>query len=93
MKASDYKGVCVPVGRLEDELVKHLETEAGKAELEQLDKHWEEVMELAVRYGLLVDAYGGVATLCTHLNYIEEVGIEREASRLRAQRVELGEAD
>lgn len=31
-----------------------------------MDKHWEEVMKLAQKYGFLVHAYGGVAVLATH---------------------------
>lgn len=31
-----------------------------------MDKHWDEVMELARKYGFIVHDYGGVATLATH---------------------------
>lgn len=73
-----------------DDLVDHLLTDEGKAELKCLDGHWQEVMKLAERYGFIVSAYGGVVTICTHLEFVEQLGIEREASRLRTQRVELG---
>ena len=31
-----------------------------------MDKYWEEVMELAKKYGFIIQAYGGTATLATH---------------------------
>ncbi len=31
-----------------------------------MDEHWDEVMELAEKYGFIISAYGGVATLATH---------------------------
>ena len=31
--------------------------------LAELDSHWSEVMELAVKYGFITQAYGGTATL------------------------------
>lgn len=92
MNASDY---ACGVSRSNpdeptDDLVDYLLTDEGKAELERLDSHWREVMKLAERYGFIVSAHGGVATICTHLEFVEQLGIEREASRLRTERVELG---
>lgn len=31
-----------------------------------LDKYWDEVMELARKYGFIVQTYGGSALLATH---------------------------
>lgn len=94
MNASDYKTACAPAGLLDDELVEHLKTDEGKAELERLDGRWHEVMRLAERYGFIIDSFGGVATLCVHREYVDQCGVEHEARRLRTQRVELGgEAD
>ena len=31
-----------------------------------MDKHWDEVMELAKKHGFIIQAYGGTATLATH---------------------------
>ena len=39
--------------------------------LAELDSHWSEVMELAVKYGFITQAYGGTATLATHKNQLE----------------------
>ncbi len=43
-----------------------------KEKTEELDKHWKEVMDLASKYGFIVQAYGGVATLMTHKNQTEQ---------------------
>ena len=40
------------------------------------DEHWQEVMKLCEKYGFILQAFGGVATLCTHNTYIEEFGEE-----------------
>lgn len=49
----------------------------------ELDKHWNEVMELAKKYGFIIGAYGGTATLATHNNQLEVFG---EEDYLRKQR-------
>lgn len=41
-----------------------------------MDKHWQEVMDLAQKYGFIVQAYGGTATLATHKVQLEELGEE-----------------
>lgn len=46
------------------------------------DKHWQEVMDLAERFGFILQAYGGTATLATHAVQLEELG---EAEYLRIQ--------
>ncbi|MBX0319772.1 hypothetical protein [Shouchella clausii] len=42
-----------------------------------MDNHWNEVMELAKKYGFIVQAYGGVATLATHESQKSQLGMER----------------
>jgi hypothetical protein len=42
-----------------------------------MDKHWNEVMELAKKYGFIVQAYGGTATLATHENQKSQLGEKR----------------
>lgn len=38
---------------------------------EQADSHWIEVMNLAERYGFILNAYGGIATLgYTDINWM-----------------------
>lgn len=40
----------------------------------EADQHWTEVMELAEKYGFILQAYGGTATLATHQNQLKELG-------------------
>ncbi len=51
--------------------------------LRELDKHWNEVMDLAKKYGFIIGAYGGTATLATHDNQLEAFG---EEDYIRKQR-------
>lgn len=44
--------------------------------VKELDSHWNEVMELAVKYGFVCQAFGGTAILGTHKNQLEEWGEE-----------------
>lgn len=48
------------------------------------DQHWREVMELAERYGFILQSYGGTVILATHRNQMEEFG---EAEYLRIQQM------
>ena len=48
------------------------------------DEHWLEVMLLAEKYGLILQAYGGTALLATHGNQLESYG---EPEYLRIQRM------
>lgn len=48
------------------------------------DKHWQEVMKLAEKYGFIVQSYGGAAILATHANQREHYG---EEEYLRIQRM------
>ncbi len=50
----------------------------------EADRHWVEVMDLAERYGFILQAYGGTATLATHRNQLEELG---ETEYLRIQQM------
>ena len=45
--------------------------------IKELDSHWSEVMELAVKYGFVRQAAGGSAVLLTHKNQLEAEGEER----------------
>lgn len=51
--------------------------------LAELDRHWNEVMELAVKYGLIIQAHGGTATLATNKNQLEFFGAESYIKRQR----------
>ena len=46
-------------------------------EIESLDAHWKEVMDLAVKNGFITYAYGGTAILATHKNQLKEYGEEK----------------
>lgn len=61
--------------------------------LAELDGHWNEVMELAVKYGFIVQAYGGTATLATHKNQLEAYRAENYIERQREMhRIDMEEA-
>ena len=45
-------------------------------EIESLDAHWKEIMDLAVKYGFITYAFGGTAILATHKNQLKEYGEE-----------------
>lgn len=51
--------------------------------LKEFDSHWNEVMDLAKKYGFIIGAYGGAATLATHENQLEAFG---EEDYIRKQR-------
>lgn len=51
--------------------------------LREFDSHWNEVMELAKKYGFIIAAYGGTATLATHDNQLQVFG---EEDYIRKQR-------
>ena len=50
--------------------------------MRELDSHWNEVMELAKKYGFIVRAYGGTATLATHEAQLEALG-EKDYIRIQ----------
>lgn len=61
--------------------------------LAELDSHWSEVMELAVKYGFITQAYGGTATLATHKNQLEAYRAENYIKRQREMhRIDMEEA-
>ena len=61
--------------------------------LAELDSHWSEVMELAVKYGFITQAYGGTATLATHKNQLEAYRAENYIMRQREMhRIDIEEA-
>ena len=47
-----------------------------KNSLKELDAHWKEIMDLAVKYGFITYAFGGTAILATHTNQLKEYGEE-----------------
>ena len=57
--------------------------EVNMDKLAELDSHWNEVMELAVKYGFITQAYGGTAMLATHKNQLEAYRAENYIRRQR----------
>lgn len=45
--------------------------------IKELDSHWKEVMDLAVKYGFVRQTAGGTAVLLTHKNQLEAEGEEK----------------
>lgn len=41
------------------------------------DKHWEEVLSLAAKYGFILVSYEGTASLATNKNQFEHLGEEK----------------
>lgn len=67
-----------------DEITVKIQSDEGRAVMEEWDSHWEEVMNLAEKYGFIVQAYGGVATLATNEEQCKQIGYERKASMIKA---------
>lgn len=55
-----------------------------------MDEKWSEVMSLARKYGFIVQAYGGVATLATHEVQKKELGEEKyqEIQKMNGRKVD-----
>lgn len=45
--------------------------------IKEFDSHWQEVMDLAVKYGFVRQAAGGTAVLLTHKNQLKSEGEEK----------------
>lgn len=55
----------------------------NQEKIKELDSHWKEVMDLAVKNGFIVQAAGGTAILLTHKNQLKSHGEETYISRQR----------
>lgn len=53
---------------------------------------WQEVMNLAEKYGFIVQAYGGVATLATHEVQRKELGVEKHKEIQRSNGRDVDES-
>lgn len=53
-----------------DNYIETVDIKALNELAEEHDKHWDEVMELAKKYGFIVQAFGGTATLISNKNQI-----------------------
>lgn len=49
----------------------------NKEKMEEMDSHWQEVMDLAEKYGFIGQAARGTAILLTHKNQLEADGEEQ----------------
>ena len=83
MKASAFPAGVSAQNEPYDVLADYLETDEGKAYLDDLDQGWQGVMKLAESYGFISSAYGGVAMLAIHQAVIEQFGTHEAAKRLR----------
>lgn len=83
MKASAFPSGVNAQNEPYDDLADFLETDEGKAYLDELDQGWQKVMRLAERHGFISSAYGGVAMLAIHQAVIEQLGTHEAAKRLR----------
>ena len=65
--------------------------DAHPERLKDFDKHWNEVMDLAKKYGFINQAVGGVAILCTHRAVYdgEGSGAKKVAKNLRMNHVDI----
>ena len=56
----------------------------NQEKIKELDSHWKEVMDLAAKYGFIVQAAGGTAILLTHKNQVKSHGEETYLSRQKS---------
>lgn len=56
----------------------------NRDKIKELDSHWQEVMDLAEKYGFIGQAGGGTAILLTHKNQLESDGEEKYIYRQRS---------
>lgn len=56
----------------------------NKEKMEEMDSHWQEVMDLAEKYGFIGQAARGTAILLTHKNQLEADGEEQYIYRQRS---------
>lgn len=67
---------------------------ADHGKMEEMDRHWKEVMDLARQYGFIGYAYGGTAALMTHKNQLKADGDEKYLFRQRSMfGINMGEDD
>lgn len=52
--------------------------------MEEMDSHWQEVMELAEKYGFICQAAKGTVILLMHKNQLETDGEEQYIHRQRS---------
>ena len=89
MRANEYLRGTLQDGTEADELAEMIEDGRLKERLDELDSHWEEVMRLAERYGFIMFAGGGVATLATNREYLRANDPKALADRLRMNDVDV----
>ena len=55
----------------------------NQEKIKELDSHWNEIMDIAGKYGFIAQAAGGTAILLTHENQLKADG---ETKYIRRQR-------
>lgn len=71
-----------------DEIAAFLETDDGRAFLEETDAKWSEAIEPMREAGFIAQAAGGVAVMMTYANAME-VGVEQAVRMLQMNGVEI----
>ena len=72
-----------------DEIAAFLETNEGRAFLEETDAKWDEAIEPMREVGFIAQAAGGVAVMMTYANMVEAQGLEGAARMLQMNGVEI----
>ena len=72
-----------------EQVAAFVESDEGKAFLQERDYHWNTVMRKARECGFIIQAYGGTATLCTYEAMLDEVGTDGAVRMLQMSGVDL----
>ena len=72
---------------LDDALVDYLDDHPEI--IEELDSHWSEVMDLCQKYGFILQAFGGTATIASPATIRDSFGICELAYRMRINNVDI----
>lgn len=72
-----------------EELRAFIESDAGKAFMEETDAKWSEAIVPMREAGFIAQAYGGTAVMCTYANMMEAQGAEGVVRMLQMNGVEV----
>ena len=72
-----------------EDVEEFVRSDEGKTRLQELDKRWGEVMDLAKECGFIIQAYGGTCTLATYAAMESEVGVSGVVRMLQMNAIEL----
>lgn len=90
MRASEFfHGFDPETGSERDDLAAYLETDEGRAAIQEHDSHWRDCMAIAEDNGFISQAFGGAAVLTTNEAYMEANGPQALADRMRMCNIDL----